>query len=213
MRYTPFIVLAVVIQGCFPVQDMTTVDRSRLDQLIAWMGGSFDSSAQAEEDQQYYNISLHMYPVWTDRLDGPWLYVEQAMSARPNKPYRQRMYQLVAKGNTLESHVYELPDPESVVGGWKGGTALDEWTPADLIPRKGCAVYLTWNEQEKAFVGSTLPNACSSDLRGAKYAESKVTISQDHISSWDRGFDNEGQQVWGAEKGPYIFRRKTELPD
>ena len=201
------------LQGCHLTKSVTEADRSKLDLLISWMGGSFDSSIQAEQDQEYYNISLHMYPVWTERLDGPWLYVEQAMSIKPDKPYRQRMYQVVAKGNVLESHVYEIPDPESVVGGWKGGTALDDLTPLDLIPRKGCAVYMEWSEEDQAFVGSTRPNACASNLRGAEYAESQVVITKDLISSWDRGYDAEGKQVWGAQKGPYVFRSKTEMPD
>jgi hypothetical protein len=27
------------------------------------------------------------------------------------------------------------------------------------------------------------------------------------ILSWDRGFDANGNQVWGAEKGGYIFKK------
>ena len=30
-------------------------------------------------------------------------------------------------------------------------------------------------------------------------------IRADRIVSWDRGFDAEGRQVWGAENGPYVF--------
>jgi hypothetical protein len=25
------------------------------------------------------------------------------------------------------------------------------------------------------------------------------------MESWDRGFDAQGNQVWGATKGPYVF--------
>jgi hypothetical protein len=40
------------------------------------------------------------------------------------------------------------------------------------------------------------------------YTTSEVTITNDTIASWDRGFDADGNQKWGAEAGPYIFRRK-----
>jgi hypothetical protein len=30
--------------------------------------------------------------------------------------------------------------------------------------------------------------------------------------TWDRGFDAEGKQVWGATAGGYIFRRVDEVP-
>ena len=36
-------------------------------------------------------------------------------------------------------------------------------------------------------------------------ATSEVVVSPGRIESWDRGFDAEGAQVWGAEKGAYVF--------
>jgi len=57
------------------------------------------------------------------------------------------------------------------------------------------------------FEGSTEGNNCQSSLRGAAYVTSKVSISKERIYSWDRGFDAEGHQVWGAEKSGYIFER------
>ena len=51
--------------------------------------------------------------------------------------------------------------------------------------------------------------ACASDLRGAAYATSEVTITPQFVLSWDRGFDNTGKQVWGATEGPYVFLRES----
>ena len=56
-----------------------------------------------------------------------------------------------------------------------------------------------------AFEGSTVENECVSTLRGAAYATSEVTVSRERLTSWDRGFDAGGGQVWGATEGPYIF--------
>jgi hypothetical protein len=42
-------------------------------------------------------------------------------------------------------------------------------------------------------------------LRGASFANSIVTVTQNEILSWDQGFDKEGKQVWGATKGGYRF--------
>ena len=44
------------------------------------------------------------------------------------------------------------------------------------------------------------------------YATSEVTVSSDRIASWDRGYDQAGSQVWGAEKAAYVFDR-IELND
>ena len=48
-------------------------------------------------------------------------------------------------------------------------------------------------------------NGCESNLRGAKYAASRVTLTEHLLASWDQGFDETGKQVWGAEKGGYRF--------
>ena len=181
------------------------------DLLIKWMSGTFSSTEQARTDKTYYDIILHMYPIWIDRSDGKWLYVEQAVMSRQNAPYRQRVYHVKRDNERYMSRVYELPNPEIYIGKWIGGTEWDRIGPEDLIEREGCTVFLDYTGE--AFVGSTENNSCSSTLRGAAYATSEVNINKYEIRSWDRGFDVNGQQVWGAEGGPYIFRPFSDVPD
>lgn len=72
-----------------------------------------------------------------------------------------------------------------------------------LDEREGCEVILT--KTENGYEGSTQGDNCKSSLRGASYATSKVSMSANKITSWDQGFDESGNQVWGATKGPYEF--------
>ena len=60
---------------------------------------------------------------------------------------------------------------------------------------------------DSLFIGGTDEKNCASKLRGASYATSEVKISDSYLYSWDRGFDKEGKQVWGAQKGGYYFKR------
>lgn len=203
-----------IILACSPSRKSTSdLEEDRTQELITHMTGTFDSGLQAQSNSKYYNISLHMYPMWTDRTDGRWLYVEQAVASNPAEPYRQRMYQVLKTSKGYESRVFELPDPENSVGAWKGGTSVDNLSPEDLILREGCTVYLDYNSQTGTFEGKTKSGQCLSSLRGATYAESEVVIHPDYIQSWDRGFDANGQQVWGATDGPYVFRRSVDFPD
>ena len=55
------------------------------------------------------------------------------------------------------------------------------------------------------FIGHTNIKTCKSTLRGANYATSEVEITSEKIISWDRGFDIEGNHVWGATEKGYIF--------
>ena len=39
-----------------------------------------------------------------------------------------------------------------------------------------------------------------------------MRITAESIVSWDRGFDQAGSQVWGAEKSGYVFVRGEPDP-
>jgi len=181
-------------------------DPPGLDTVAAWMTGSFSSAAQAAADPEFLDIRLEMAPIWPGSSEVRWLYVEQAAADRLDAPYRQRVYRLreIERG-LIESEIYTIAGPERVVGAGHAAAARERLTPAGLTVRDGCAVYLKWTGD--AFAGSTLGTLCASDLRGAAYATTLVTLSDGRLASWDRGFDAAGTQVWGSEKGPYVFVR------
>lgn len=178
------------------------------DTLTAWMTGSFSSAAQAAADTNYFDIRLRMARIWTDRADGPWLYVEQATASAQDRPYRQRVYHLVAAADgSFHSEVHALPGPRRFAGAWREERPLRALTPDSLLAREGCAVVLRRATDDR-FAGATVGHGCASDLRGAAYATSEVTIGPDRIESWDRGYAADGTQAWGATAGGYVFIRE-----
>lgn len=183
-----------------------TAEEPGIDTLFEWMTGSFSSAAQAEDDSNYHHITLEMAPIWADRAGEHWIYVEQALGTMPDKPYRQRVYRVTqVEDGTFVSVVYTMPNPEKYVGAWQAETPLANLKPEDLELREGCTVYLEYDAEKERFTGGTRGEGCSSSLRGAAYATSEVVIIPGRLESWDRGFDQTGAQVWGAEAGPYIF--------
>ncbi|KAA3636889.1 MAG: hypothetical protein DWQ02_07525 [Bacteroidetes bacterium] len=182
-------------------------NKKTLDEVTEWMTGAFSSAEQAQQDSAFYDISLRMFPIWEDDDQANWLYVEQAVTAMIDKPYRQRIYRVTIDENgMIESKVYELPDPASFVHAWKNPEIFSGITPESLIAREGCAVFLEKISKHQ-FKGATKPNACISTLRGASYATSEVEVQSDRIISWDRGWNDSGEQVWGAVKAGYIFKK------
>lgn len=178
-----------------------------------WLEGSFTSAEQAERDERYFEVNLHHARIWPQRADGTWLYVEQALAANPDSPYRQRVYRVwLRPDGVIESAVYELPEPNRFVGAWRDPGSLDSLSPISLEKRDGCAVVFT-DIDDDAMTGATIGTGCTSTLRGASYATSEVTITANGITSWDRGFNDAGEQVWGAEAGPYEFRRVADRSD
>ena len=179
-----------------------------LSTLREWMTGSFSSQEQAATDEDFFDIRLEMVEIWTERDDGPWLYVEQAAASRLDAPYRQRIYRLRSvDGAQFGSAVFEFPEPLDFAGAWSDPSRFDALSPDDLTLRTGCEILLSWDEDKGAFVGSTQERACLSQHRGATWASSEVQITQSGLLTWDRGFDDTGAQVWGATKAGYLFDR------
>lgn len=176
-----------------------------LNHLFNMMQGSFNSEKQSKTDSTYYNIALHMYPIWKDK--GNYLYVEQALASTPEKPYRQRIYEVKRlNDSTISSAIYSIANDSLWIGKWKTTMAFDSISPNDITIKEGCEVLLKSNA-DGSFSGSTGVGTCHSTLFGSTYATSHVSIKPNQVMSWDRGFDKDGNYVWGAEKGGYIFNK------
>lgn len=212
IRIIPALALLLLLAACATTGERPSPGNRDLDTLVEMMTGSFSSQAQAEADTNFFDIRLEMKPIWRDRVapaDGVYFYVEQAAAWTLERPYRQRVYHVTQEeGGVFRSMVYSLPDPEAAIGAWKEETPLDDLKPADLIEREGCAVYLR-RYPDSSFRGSTRDKECTSNLRGATYATSKITIRDDRIESWDQGWNDQDEQVWGAEISGYVFLKST----
>ncbi|MEM8834579.1 MAG: chromophore lyase CpcT/CpeT [Planctomycetota bacterium] len=178
--------------------------------LLAYrLTGSFSSAEQAmASPDEFFDIRLEAVRIWDERDDAIWLYVEQATAEAVDRPYRQRIYRLTREGGaTYRSAVFELPgNARNFAGQHTNPDAFDIHVPEDLSERDGCDILLEL-DGDGLFAGSTHGTGCSSRLPNASYATSVVHISQDRMASWDRGYNEQGEQVWGSEFGPYIFVR------
>ncbi|MFN0035555.1 MAG: chromophore lyase CpcT/CpeT [Saprospiraceae bacterium] len=194
-----------VLFGCDPPRLLQARNERDLNTLVNYMVGDFSSQAQSQRDSDFYDIRLHIRPIWASDKANHWLYVEQATASAEAKPYRQRVYKVENDGaGSFKSIVYTLPDPANWAGKYKTPEAFDALKPADLSLREGCTVFLK-KQKDGTFAGATQGISCESTLRGAKYASSKVTITKTMLRSWDQGFNEKGEQMWGATKGGYEF--------
>ena len=200
-----FFILSMV--GCKHAETKPVEKKSvdHLPELFALMQGSFDSEIQSEVDSTYFNISLHMFPIWKDK--GYYLYVEQALNSKQDKPYRQRIYEVSQLNDSIySSEIYTIENDSLWVGKWKTPEAFDLLPMENVSKKEGCEVRLK-RIKPNYYKGETGKKTCESTLYGAAYAMSEVEILEDKIISWDRGFDTNDEHIWGAEKGGYIFNK------
>ncbi|HRV80258.1 MAG TPA: chromophore lyase CpcT/CpeT, partial [Planctomycetota bacterium] len=106
MKAAALLMFLTLFAGC---QSAKGRQSSQLEHLAAAMTGTFSSAAQASVNPTYFPVQLVMHPIWTDRKDGHWLYVEQALETALDRPYRQRVYHVRTSGAGFASEVYELP--------------------------------------------------------------------------------------------------------
>ena len=201
MKKTIVLLVAILLAvGCKTSQNQS--DSTELKELVSIMQGHYSSEKQALADKDYYNISLRMTPIWKSK--GNYLFVEQAIFDKQDKPYRVRIYKVSQRGNEFISEIYTLKDEKAWIGKWATPEVYDQLTEADIELKSGCEVVLKRTGKNR-FEGATGDKTCPSELRGASWANSKVTVTENTIHSWDQGFDKDGKQVWGATKGGYEF--------
>lgn len=192
----------IILCSCSTSKNSKTANSSQLKELVSIMQGSYSSEAHSKRDSTYFNISLRMTPIWKEK--GNYLYVEQAMFTKQEKPYRVRIYKISQKGDSFVSEIYTLKNEKDWIGKWKNPEEFAKLNENEIDLKAGCEVVLKRMGKNK-FDGATGIKTCPSELRGASYASSKVAVFENKIVSWDQGFDKNDKQVWGAEKEGYEF--------
>lgn len=197
------LLLVLSLISCQTSKKTIANTKTSLDELVSIMQGAYSSEKQSISDTTYFNISLIMTPIWKNK--GHYLSVEQAMFTKQDKPYRVRIYKISQRNeNEFISEIYTIKNEKEWIGKWKNPSSFDKLTENDIDLKPGCEVVLKRIDKNK-FSGNTGEKTCSSELRGASYATSRVTITENQILSWDQGFDKDGKQVWGATKAGYVF--------
>ena len=179
----------------------------KVERLAGWLTGSFGND---DQNSALEHLDLHGCRVWPDRTDGRWIYVEQARASDLDRPIRQEMLRVrIDDQASLVAEVFAFPAGDTPpAGSWRNPRSLDAVDPFLLLPKEGCTIHLIGSED--AFRGNTQGQGCENSREGATHATSEVVITATMISSWDRGFDAQGSQVWGSETGPVIFQRQRE---
>lgn len=212
--------LSLSIVGALMLTSCGTESTARIDPALASlnsrevadaMAGAYTNASQASASADFQSLVLHMRPIWVDRTDGLWLYVEQAQASSPESPYRQRVYQIVdgADAESVDCRVFQFGQNSSqFIGEWKRDRPLHSIAPALLVPLAGCTMTFH-RDSVGSWIGTTAASECATSAHGAAYVVSEVTLTSSEFHSLDRGFNTSGVQVWGSAAGPYVFVKQS----
>jgi CpeT protein len=144
-----------------------------------------------------------------------WLYTQQGEFLNGKYyPYRQRVYAVEQMDEYhIRLTIYGFRDDAAYYGILDDTTSsikAEEWLqniPSDgLIVKDGCEITI-WKDNLNAFRGSTNEKNCKGSFGGATYTTSEFVIYPHEVISWERGWDDNGNQKWGPEKSPYIYSK------
>lgn len=190
--------------------DTKKSDDPQLDDFIKLLTGKFSSKKQSELESGYSAVSLVNKSIWKDR-SGYWLYQELYDEKNSTSTYNQRILNIRRiDSTTLSTTSYVIPNQKKYTNAWKDVSIFNHLNIDSLKIREGCDVYFE-KKTSTIYQGKTKNGTCSSSFsKKISYTTGNIVISTKKITSWDRGYDNNGKQVWGKIQGPYKFIRVSE---
>ncbi|MEM8987530.1 MAG: chromophore lyase CpcT/CpeT [Pseudomonadota bacterium] len=172
--------------------------------FAALMADTFETAP----DDPKNNFRDRRFAITAPELEGTWLYYQ--LNTGPQKQlYRQRVIQLslTADGEGVLQSTYALKGPEKYVDAWQTPGVLEALTPEDIDPYfdKGCGQ--VWRPDGSGWRGYVDPATCRVfSERRQSYISIEAEAWLDDRNYWqaERGFDANGNQLFGTEPGEFI---------
>jgi hypothetical protein len=182
----------------------------QVKEVAAWLEGTMDTSAQAIANPKAPNVRMTTCRIELANQNPPqsiFLYQEQAMSTSLDKPYRQRFLQISPSplSQSVRSQSFKPANPSRWAGLCDRDPKLNQAITFNDLGVSICNVFL--KQSGTSYQGNTPADGCPANVRGAVRITNHIELTPTHMNTWDRGFDAQGKQVWGAKTESYQFRR------
>lgn len=210
VRAIACMVITTVLTACAPTSVSEFSIESQVKEVASYLVGVMDTSAQARAILNAPNVRMTTCKVRLadseENSQSIYLYQEQAMSANLAAPYRQRFLRLgpSADGQKVESASFEPLDSQPWVGFCQKPEAERRLQLSDIEP-KNCSVFLV--PIQNGYLGNTQAEGCPTNYKGAVKITNTINLNVGGMNTLDRGFDAQGNLIWGAKGLPYQFRK------
>ncbi|XP_021722728.1 chromophore lyase CRL, chloroplastic-like isoform X2 [Chenopodium quinoa] len=215
----------IVVGGALFVRRLTksTTRRDHARFVSHSLSGEKNSREQAARDPDHF-FQFEVLIMFcrmiacpaADMVDGSKvLYFEQAFWRTPQKPFRQRFYMVKPCPKEMKCDVelstYAIRDMEeykNFCDRSKDQRPLPEEVIRDVAEHL-TTIHLKRCERGKRclYEGKTPSEGFPNTWNNASYCKSELSVLKNNeIHMWDRGYDEDGNQVWGVKEGPYEFK-------
>lgn len=196
-----------------PATPSTKSLEQQVKDVATLLEGRMDTSVQAAEKAQAPSVRMTTCRIQvTDATADPaaiFLYQEQALTNNLAKPYRQRFLQISPNPSTQSVRSLSFrPATATAFAGWCNKPLAERTLKLSDLGTYVCSVFL--KPSGNTYIGNTPNDGCPANYRGAVRITNRIELTPTGMNTWDRGFDANGNQVWGAKTESYQYRRLEE---
>lgn len=186
----------------------TDPDFATIADMLIGSWGTTAPVAQFGESGVLTNVVMSIGPAKLSTLPDA-LYIETARADSVDRPYRSAFLQFYRRQGRIRLRTLEIRDPNHpinnlLIGMW----ALPEFMPDISRDQMIATLDLEFTGVDGGWIGET-PYPYPTATGGAVEMTSRLKVTPGGIETADRGFDAEGNVVWGADKNDrYSFTRR-----
>ena len=210
--YLPILSLGMLLfcGACSTIKDYK--QKQLLNKMSMYIEGDFSNEQQYEEwPQHYYNLSVHIAPIWAGTAKEKWFYVEQShLLEGIESVYRQRIYRLsmdTINNKKIHCDIYRMDSITASKVKYRNPASLKTITKEKIAEVEGCGLKFVWYSDRKYFYASS-GSDCSHTYKGAAYMSSVVYLYENEMQSNVKGVNYRSQTMWGSKRSDYIFVKK-----
>lgn len=192
MKFKSFIFLFVLLP--------TLTFSQSIKQYTKHITGVFWTKEQHLRDTTFDNVMVRTNLIRIDDDGTHWVYTEQG-EVKDYTPYRKRVYELKEVEGMIWQRIYYIKDEKKF--SYLNSTEITE---GDILPKEGCDIWIRYNGRG-IYNGGTDGENCVATFRGSSYVTTDFWVKRRVIGSWERGWNSDGEQVWGSKRGYYIYKK------
>ena len=174
------------------------------------ISGIFSNKDQAlENPKNFAHIQIHIRPLFFKTFKCYSFYSEQRYEHDIWNPYRQSINKLTQEKDIYIISNHKIENKERLTGGGLDMSLLNGISKYKLYMKSGCSMHFR-EHRPGNFIGHIEPGEKCYVQKGNEktYVKSEVLINKNTFISKDTGYKKTtGEQVWGSNFGPLVFKK------
>lgn len=194
----------------FEIPDWSDPEIARIGEMLV---GSYRSKApvQQHEGDGSAEVWVHIAHTAIEGLPDA-LYIEAHRADAPDRPYRQSFAQLSKGGGRIHLRTFEPARFVDGLDAYAGFWIIPDQFPPLKREQMIATMDIVLQESPAGVFEGASRHAYPTDLLGAMEMTGAIRFDGQTLAFADRGFDAEGNLVWGPPEGEWIEMVREDYP-